>query len=81
MICTNCGNEDFSVVRVLRNRKLRKGKYKVSENIDSRELLCNTCGRRFITETTLVGEITYRNYRNFIKEYDGEYEYEQKKDN
>ena len=77
MICNYCGNESFNVVRVLRNRRLRKGKYKVTDNVDSREVICRICGKRYVTETILTGEIVCHNYKTYTKETDGEYEYNQ----
>ena len=58
MICPNCGHDDEKVVRVHRNLIFRDGKWKKA-NVDTREIICNRCGARYLTETKLTHKIEF----------------------
>lgn len=60
MICPNCGNEKFEVIKVFRNKKIDKsGKHYFSNTIDTRKVICNDCLSVFYTETSLKFKKTY----------------------
>lgn len=66
MTC-QCGEEKFNIIKVIRNRRLVKGKFKCNDAVDSRIIICSTCGERYITETRITYRITYRNYKTIVK--------------
>jgi len=66
MIC-QCGEEKFNIIKVIRNRRLNKGKFKFNDAVDSRIIICSTCGERYITETRIVYRVTYRNYKTIAQ--------------
>lgn len=67
MTCKSCGCDKYNVVKVLRNRRLKDGKFVVNDNIDSRFIVCILCGSRYITETFITHEIVYKSFRQYSK--------------
>lgn len=67
MTCKNCLNDKYNVVKVLRNRRFKDGRFVVNDNVDSRFIICSLCGSRFITETWIAHEVIYKNYKPYIK--------------
>jgi len=75
MICTECGHDDFNVIKVFRNRRQSKGTFKVNDDIDSRIVICKLCGTRFVTETEIKAKIFNREYKLVIKDDQGEFNF------
>lgn len=67
MTCKNCDSDKYNVVKVLRNRRLKDGRFFVNDNIDSRFVVCVLCGSRYLTETRIAHEIVYKNYKPYTK--------------
>jgi len=67
MVCA-CGNDEFKVIKVYRHRKLKDGRFKVNEHIDSRYLLCKLCGNRYISETILVAALIEKHFKLVSKD-------------
>lgn len=76
MIC-KCGHEEFNVLKVFRNRRIKNGTFKFSDRIDSRIIICKLCGRRFITETFIAGELYNRNFKLIVHSDQGEFEFQE----
>lgn len=67
MICDNCISDDFAVVKVYRNRRMKEGRWVANDNVDTRLVLCNKCGTRYLTETVITHKITYKMYKTFVE--------------
>ncbi len=59
MQCTKCGHEKLSVIKVERNRIRRNGIWIVANDKDTRIVVCDNCGKRYLTETTLMSEVVF----------------------
>lgn len=59
MICRKCAGEKFNVIRVQRHAVRRDKGWLWSNDVDSRIILCEECGSRYLTETRIVEEIQY----------------------
>lgn len=67
MICPNCGNDKYNVVKVLRNRRMKDGRFVVNDHVDSRFIVCTLCGERYISEAKITHRIVHKNFRTFSK--------------
>jgi len=66
MFCRYCGSDKFIVLKVNRERRydVRRRSYLPDDDIDTRLIVCDVCGRRYITETMIIAEIGYDEQRN-----------------
>jgi hypothetical protein len=73
MICKICGNDKHDVMNVFRNRNRKEGKWIVSEDHDTRIVICTACGKRVFTITSWGGDITFNkeNMKRYEKDSDG----------
>ncbi len=63
MTCGNCGNEQFQVLKCYRNKQRVNGAWKFNQLCDTRIVICNDCGERFLTESFIIAKITYQNFK------------------
>ena len=68
MVCKNCGNDRYNVIKVYRNRRLKDGRFKVNDYVDSRMIICKYCGSRYISESKVTYEILYKNYKSYCQD-------------
>lgn len=80
MLCPNCSHSFQKVLRTQRERRIRDdklanadlfgntyysmNKFRYTSDIDSRIILCEKCGKRFLTETKIVGVVEYDRVSN-----------------
>ncbi len=63
MMCPNCGCDKFTVMKVFRDSVRRNKRWYQKTDADTRYIICDDCGQRYITETKIIAKILYENFK------------------
>jgi len=58
-MCEICAGDKFHIIRVFREKRLKDGKWLISNNYDTRLVVCRCCGTRYYEESKLTYKLHY----------------------
>ena len=59
MLCKKCSHDRFDTIRTYRERKFQENKWVSVSDCDTRMIICQRCGARYMTESHLTHKVEF----------------------